>query len=176
MGILYKKPIQSGFCARHCIEPILRSVEELNSVGFNLKEYTKNINFIGLNAEPIEVKIADLGFARELEQSDLASTMAGSPLTMAPEALAQKKYNHSVDIWSLGCIFYEMLTGYSVFTGTDKQNLYENIVRGQYKFPKTVKFSLKGLSFLKSCLQFDPKKRLSILDLANHEYLQIDEP
>ena len=50
--------------------------------------YTKNINFIGLNAKPIEVKIADLRFARELEQSDLASTMAGSPLTMAPEALA----------------------------------------------------------------------------------------
>ena len=64
------------------------TVEELNSPGFNLKEYTKKINFIGVNSEPIEVKIADLGFARELEQSDLASTMAGSPLTMAPEALA----------------------------------------------------------------------------------------
>ena len=57
---------------------------------------------------------------------------------MAPEILSGQKYDHTVDVWSLGCIFYEMLTGINVFTGTSKPNLLENIIRGDYKFPKTV--------------------------------------
>ena len=57
---------------------------------------------------------------------------------MAPEILSGQKYDHTVDVWSLGCIFYEMLTGINVFTGTSKPNLLENIIKGDYKFPKTV--------------------------------------
>ena len=94
---------------------------------------------------------------------------------MAPETLAGQQFDHSVDVWALGCVFYEMLTGFSVFTGTSQINLHENIVKGDYKFPKTVKFSLQGLSFLTSCLQFDPKKRPSIFELADHPYLQMED-
>ena len=68
-----------------------------------------------------------------------------------------------------------MLTGYSVFTGADPKNLHENIVKGDYKFPKTVKFSLQGLSFLNYCLQFNPNHRPSILELAEHPYLQMED-
>ena len=63
-------------------------------------------------------KIADLGFARKVEEGQLAETKLGTPLLMAPEVLNGNKYDHSADVWSLGCIFYEMLTGYQPFTGT----------------------------------------------------------
>ena len=66
---------------------------------------------------PFEVKIADLGFARKLDDDDLSSTKLGTPLVMAPEVLNDKKYDHSADVWSLGCIFYELMTGYTPFTG-----------------------------------------------------------
>ena len=101
---------------------------------------------------PFEVKIADLGFARKLDDDDLSSTKLGTPLVMAPEVLNDKKYDHSADVWSLGCIFYELMTGYTPFTGRNQLNLLENIMKGDYYFPKTVKLSLKGLSFMNSCL------------------------
>ena len=43
------------------------SNQEFNSANFNLKEHLSKIGFIGRDAVPLEVKIADLGFARELE-------------------------------------------------------------------------------------------------------------
>ena len=91
---------------------------------------------------------------------------------MAPEILQGIDYNHKADIWSLGCLFYEMLTGFSPFTGRDQRNLGENIKLGTYWFPKTLKLSLEGLSFLESCLQYDQSKRMDWHDLLLHSYIQ----
>ena len=93
-------------------------------------------------AEPIKVKIADLGFSRKVEEGQLAQTKLGTPLTMAPEVLDGREYDHKADVWSLGCIFYEMLTGFPPFTGTSQFNLSENLLKGTYYFPKTLKLSL----------------------------------
>lgn len=71
---------------------------------------------------------------------------------MAPEVLYGQMYNHKADVWSLGCLFYEMLTGFSPFSGQNLKNLEENIAKGTYMFPKTLKLSLEGLSFIASCL------------------------
>ena len=61
---------------------------------------------------------------------------------MAPEVLDGREYDHKADVWSLGCIFYEMLTGFTPFTGTNVNNLIENLLEGEYYFPKTLKLSL----------------------------------
>ena len=47
----------------------------------------------------------------------MSETLIGTPLQMAPEVLYGLMYNHKADVWSLGCLFYEMLTGFSPFTG-----------------------------------------------------------
>jgi serine/threonine protein kinase len=90
---------------------------------------------------------------------------------MAPEVLFHQKYDTKADVWSLGCVFYEMLTGFTPFTGVSKQNLAENVQAGEYFIPKTVKLSLQGLDFLNSCLKFDSSERLSMLELLNHPYM-----
>lgn len=98
------------------------------------------------------VKIADLGFARELGYEDLSKTMCGTPLVMAPEILNGKQYNHKADVWSLGVVFFEMITGFTPFTGRDKKDLIQNLDKGVYKLPKKLKLSLQGLDFLNCCL------------------------
>ena len=60
---------------------------------------------------PPTVKIADFGFARELLPQTMAATLCGSPLYMAPEILGYKKYDGRSDLWSLGAILFEMVTG-----------------------------------------------------------------
>lgn len=89
-----------------------------------------------------QVKIADLGFARELQYEDLSQTICGTPLVMAPEVLNGKKYNHKADVWSLGIVFFEMITGFTPFTGRDKNDLKNNLEKGDYKLPKKIQISL----------------------------------
>lgn len=135
------------------------------SPDFNLKEFLGEATLASCKdrqAIPFDIKIADLGFSRKLEEGQLAETRLGTPLVMAPEVLDGNRYDHTADVWSLGCIFYEMLTGFAPFTGTSQGNLAENIARGHYYFPKTLKFSIQGLAFLNSCLQYDHSRRPSL--------------
>lgn len=67
---------------------------------------------------------------------------------MAPEILRGKPYDSKVDVWSLGAIFYEMLTGFVPFTGRNQDDLIRNLEKGNYLFPKAIKLSLEGLHFL----------------------------
>jgi serine/threonine protein kinase len=58
---------------------------------------------------------ADFGFARYLSSSDMAATLCGSPLYMAPEILLGRRYDSKVDLWSTGTILYQCLTGEAPF-------------------------------------------------------------
>jgi len=51
---------------------------------------------------------------------------------MAPEVLRGNHYDHKADVWSLGCLYYEMLTGFTPFTGYNLEDLSDNIARGTY--------------------------------------------
>ena len=58
------------------------------------------------------IKIADFGFAIKVQDYRKNSNYnVGSPLYMPPEALIHNKYSFKSDIWAIGVIFYEMLTG-----------------------------------------------------------------
>lgn len=124
---------------------------------------------------PMEVKIADLGLSRECGQGELVKTVAGSPLMMAPQVLEGLEYNATADVWSLGCIFYQLLTGFDPFTAQTKEQLRDNLKKGEWNLPKTIPLSLEGLSFLNSCLQYDADKRIKISELIYTPYI-LDDP
>jgi serine/threonine-protein kinase len=83
------------------------------------------------------VKIVDFGIAKQWLKSDvdgavltLAGAALGSPLYMSPEQCLGRKMDHRTDIYSLGSVMYEMLTGRPIFSGPDpisimKQHIYE---------------------------------------------------
>ena len=84
--------------------------------------------------------------------NSINKTQCGTPLFMAPEILNIKPYDSKVDVWSIGILFYEMLTGFVPFTGRNESDLKRNIEVGSYKLPKDVDLSLEGLTFLNQCL------------------------
>ena len=129
----------------------LNNIANITGSKVILREYIKNFDFY-YQHESLTCKIADLGFARKLMDNELAMTGCGTPLLMAPEVLGGQHYNHKADVWSIGCIYYELLMGFMPFTGVNIQNLKENLRKGDFKIPKTVQLSLGCIEFLNACL------------------------
>lgn len=71
----------------------------------------------------IKIKIADFGFARFLPGKMMAATLCGSPMYMAPEVIMSKGYDAKADLWSVGTIVYQCLTGKAPFQANSPQQL-----------------------------------------------------
>ncbi|XP_034406806.1 serine/threonine-protein kinase 36 [Cyclopterus lumpus] len=116
------------------------------------------------------VKLCDFGFARSMSVSTLVLTsIKGTPLYMSPELVEEKPYDHTADLWSLGCILYELHTGAPPFYTNSIFHLVQLIVRDPVKWPDTM--SDTCTSFLKGLLTKDPQKRLSWPDLLHHPFV-----
>ena len=136
-------------------------------------------NEVSLN-DPFEIKIADLGYARELEGTGIASTMCGTPITMAPDVALQKPnevkhtYNNKADLWSLGTITYELLIGRPPFYANNYKDLFNEINDGKYTLPRKMKLSTEVLSFINGLLQFYPEKRMDWKQIKEHPFIKND--
>ena len=108
-------------------------------------QFMKNF---AISSENIQVKIADFGFSRKLEPNSLAGTFFGTPLYMAPEIVFREEYSYNSDVWSLGCIFYEMIFGIVPFYVATRAELPKRLKEGCYAVPMTTDFSLEGALFL----------------------------
>jgi serine/threonine protein kinase len=85
------------------------------------------------------IKIADFGFCKPLNSSkDLAQTMLGSPIYMAPEILKGEVYTIKADIWSLGVVLYEMLFGFCPFEEKSIAKLLTLLEEGTVTFPRNI--------------------------------------
>ncbi|KAI7879377.1 kinase-like protein [Lichtheimia hyalospora FSU 10163] len=73
------------------------------------------------------LKVADFGFARNLPNASLADTMCGSPLYMGPEILSGLKYDAKADLWSVGAVLYEVVTGRPPFRAQNHIELLKKI-------------------------------------------------
>jgi NIMA (never in mitosis gene a)-related kinase len=79
------------------------------------------------------IKLGDFGIARVLHNTnELAKTAIGTPYYLSPEICENKPYNNKSDIWSLGCILYEMATLRHAFEAGDMKGLVLKILRGSY--------------------------------------------
>ena len=81
------------------------------------------------------IKVGDLGLGRALsDHTPEAFSKVGTPLYMSPEALKGDGYDMKSDIWSLGCVLYELATLVSPFKEDDLKmfQLFQKIVKGDY--------------------------------------------
>ena len=76
----------------------------------------------------------------------MAHTIVGTPYYLSPELCEEKPYNNKSDIWSLGCVLYELCTLRHPFEAQNQGALALKILRGQYSpIPATYSRSLKEL-------------------------------
>ncbi|KAI8378663.1 kinase-like domain-containing protein [Choanephora cucurbitarum] len=119
------------------------------------------------------LKVADFGFARFLPNASLADTLCGSPLYMGPEILSYKKYDAKADLWSVGAVLYEMVTGRPPFRASNHIELLKKIKenKDQIHFPDerhavVIGSDLKDL--IRKLLKMYPVERLSFDEFFQH--------
>ncbi|CAL8315572.1 unnamed protein product [Boreogadus saida] len=79
------------------------------------------------------VKLGDFGLARILNHdTSFAKTFVGTPYYMSPEQINRMSYNEKSDIWSLGCLLYELCALSPPFTAYNQKDLAEKIRKGQF--------------------------------------------
>jgi serine/threonine-protein kinase len=116
------------------------------------------------------VKIVDFGVAAAQHQGDTQLTktgyVIGSPKYMAPEQILGKKVDERADIYSLGVILYEMLTGTPPYHRGDHMSVMYQHVQGRARPPIELNPALpQGLSDLvMKCMTVDKEKRFASMD------------
>jgi TolB-like protein/predicted Ser/Thr protein kinase len=110
-----------------------------------------------------QAKIMDFGLARLESADDLTRTdvVMGTMAYMSPEQALGKKVDFRTDLWSFGCLLYEMLAGSGPFQGGHEQATLLAIVNGDYRPVTAVRQDIPpGLvKVLERCLQKNPLNR-----------------
>ena len=118
------------------------------------------------------VKVGDLGVARVIESDKkFAQTIVGTPYYLSPELCAEKPYNHKTDIWSLGCVLYELLTYKHPFDAKTIASLMLKIMKADYE-PVPGNYDKNLRYIVKRCLQKEPKQRPSIFEILEFPALK----
>jgi serine/threonine protein kinase len=128
------------------------------------------------------VKIMDFGIARSFQgNNQTTGTMIGTPAYMAPEQLELKPIAARTDVYALGLLLYEMVTGVSVFVGDTPVSIALKQLRELPKRPREIVPTLPAhieAAILK-CLQKDPANRFQSVDgleLALKKTVQVRAP
>ena len=161
-------------------------IHDLNIIHRDLKLENIMVDFDNekdkeeLNMMKAKIKIIDFGFAIMLSSKfSLTNSAVGTFMYMDPKILKEfdnqvlvdksRGYGKEVDIWSLGCICYQLFRGKYPFEAKTFEELVGKIDKGKYRLPTTA--SREIISFLDKMLKYKGKDRLSAKELINEPFL-----
>ena len=127
----------------------------------------------------LKLQITDFGTAKLLDKDDKtgnypsdtrANSFVGTAEYVSPELLINKYCGKSADIWSLGCIIYQMIAGKPPFKATNEYLTFQKIQKLQYAF--TAGFPIVIRDLIKRLLILNPNDRLSINEIKRHYWFK----
>ncbi|KAK2499547.1 hypothetical protein MC885_001320 [Smutsia gigantea] len=127
---------------------------------------------IFLSKNGMVAKLGDFGIARVLNNSmELARTCVGTPYYLSPEICQNKPYNNKTDVWSLGCVLYELCTLKRPFEGGSLQQLVLKICQAHFA-PISPRFSRNLQSLVSQLFKVSPQDRPSINSILKKPFLE----
>jgi len=115
------------------------------------------------------ILLADFGWSN-FSDGGVRKTFCGTPEYIAPEMLLKKGHDTRVDIWSVGVLMFELLSGYSPFVAKTNQELYQNIKRLKIQWPKDMPPLAKNL--ISKILKLNPLDRPSFDEILDHQWFK----
>ncbi|KZV99730.1 mitogen-activated protein kinase [Exidia glandulosa HHB12029] len=192
--------------AQYFIYQTLRALKALHSADVIHRDLKPSNLLLNANCD---LKVADFGLARSVKTAEPSGTETGfmteyvaTRWYRAPEImLTFKQYTKAIDVWSVGCILAEMLSGKPLFPGRDYHHqltlildvlgtptldeFYAITTRRSRDYIRALPFRRKrpfqtlfpnanplAIDFLTKTLTFDPKKRITVEQALEHPYLE----
>ncbi|KAK6455842.1 kinase-like domain-containing protein [Scheffersomyces xylosifermentans] len=163
---------------------ILEGIAYVHKLGISHRDL-KPDNILIMQDDPILVKITDFGLAKFSDNSTFMKTFCGTLAYVAPEVItgkyessqgdsSKRNYSSLVDIWSLGCLVYVLLTSHLPFNGKTQAQMFQKIKKGEFhEAPlNSYEISRDGRDFLECCLQVNPRLRITAEEALRHKWLR----
>lgn len=115
-----------------------------------------------------DVKIADFGWSVHAP-SFRRKTLCGTLDYLPPEMVEGKEHDSNVDIWSLGVLAYEFLTGCAPFEAESQHDTYKRISSIDLKFPDHVSSNARDL--ISKLLVHEPEQRMRLEEVLEHAWI-----
>ena len=193
----YNKPVPEEI-VRYFIKNILTAVIYLNNKNIIhrdiksdniLLHYENEQDLEANNFTKAKIKLIDFGFARYLDENELAGSLVGTPMYMDPKVLqtflesksrvVQGFYDQKVDVWSLGILTYELLIGIVPFMSKDIKGLFANVNKRDFYIPKEEKrnfyLSEYAIKFIDKTLNIDTNVRPLPSELIRDPWINNEE-
>ncbi|CAN6576265.1 unnamed protein product [Malus baccata var. baccata] len=164
--------------AKHFMQQLVAGLQMLRDNNLIHRDLKPQNLLLSTNDNNSVLKIADFGFARSLQPRGLAETLCGSPLYMAPEIMQLQKYDAKADLWSVGAILFQLVTGRTPFTGNNQIQLLQNILKAtELQFPSdSNNLSSECKELCQKLLRRNPVERLTFEEFFNHPFLSQQSP
>lgn len=123
------------------------------------------------------IKVGDLGLSRELSEHTMqAHSKVGTPLYMSPEVLKGEGYDFKSDIWSMGCLLYELAMLKSPFKseGLNLYSLFQKISSGDYQpLPDDYSDTLRSLTYSMMATRSEDRPEIGYVCKVSAEMRQL---
>lgn len=150
----YMKDLCSAVFYLHCMDPpIIHRDIKLENV---------------LLHEDGKVKLTDFGWSNYICDDEVRDTFCGTPVYLAPEMIKRKEHDHNVDIWCIGVMLFELLTGKLPFNTSSKLALEDSIMKVKINWPPDMNQQARDL--VSRILKYNPSERLQIENILKHTF------
>ena len=106
------------------------------------------------------------------EESEFAKTHVGTPYYMSPEQITEQKYNEKSDIWSAGCLLYEMAALKPPFEASNHLTLAIKIKGAKFE-RVPMRYSEELQNVIEAMLQVDQNRRPNVNVLMSHPFIAL---
>ena len=172
--------LESLSLVKYFFAQILLAVESIHSLGIVHRDLKpENI----LLDEKKNVKLVDFGTAKDMFNPEIKGSgnsakgkrvyenFVGTPNFMAPECIRNKNSDYKSDIWSMGCIAFQLVNGFTPYMGGSEYLIFQKSINEQPIFPEEIiEDDLKELILL--MLTKEAEKRPSLEEIKNHQFFK----
>lgn len=176
-GELFDRIVEKGSYteedAKVLVRKIVSAIEYLHDMNIAHRDLKPENLLVKSIADDTEVKIADFGLSKIIDEQKMMQTACGTPGYVAPEVLNAEGYDKEVDMWSIGVITYILLCGFPPFYAETVPEVFEQILKAEYDYPEEYwgEISAEGKDFINHLLVVDPKDRLTAKQALEHKWL-----
>ena len=188
-GDLWHKKVIYGIPCEQLIKfyfiQIIQAVKHMHS--FNIAHRDLKPENIMVTKDGKLIKIIDFGSSLDIEGTDFEKKIeemkkkekkrrpdfihfVGTPNYMAPECVHNQFSDKRCDLWSIGCILYDLYVGFPPFNGASEYLIFQKSIKAKYIFPQGVVPPL-AQDFIQKCIVIEPEKRMSLDEMLSHPYL-----